>query len=127
MNRTDASEPSAPLIALGDQDVAVCADGGLDFDFGAALTVNTLDAHRLLHLAAHAGVGDAAKERLLRAHFTEGADAVRADFDEARMLGANGVPFFVIDRTYGVSGAQPAETFRHALRTAYAAEDAAAR
>src|SRR5689334_19399738 len=24
---------------------------GLDFDFGAALTVNTLDAHRLLHLA----------------------------------------------------------------------------
>jgi predicted DsbA family dithiol-disulfide isomerase len=119
--------------------------------------VNTLDAHRLLHLAADAGVGDAAKERLLRAHFTEGADlsdhdtltrllteagvdeprvlavlasdefagAVRADFDEARMLGANGVPFFVIDRAYGVSGAQSAETFLHALRTAYAAEDTA--
>ena len=50
---------------------------------------------------------------------------MRADFDEARMLGANGVPFFVIDRTYGVSGAQSAETFLHALRTAYAAEDAA--
>ena len=43
------------------------------------------------------------------------------------MLGASGVPFFVIDRTYGVSGAQSAETFLHALRTAYAAEDAAAR
>lgn len=27
MNRTDASEPSAPLIALGDQDGAACADG----------------------------------------------------------------------------------------------------
>ena len=27
MNRTDASEPSVPLIALGDQDAAVCADG----------------------------------------------------------------------------------------------------
>jgi hypothetical protein len=27
MNGTDASEPSAPLIALGDQDAAVCADG----------------------------------------------------------------------------------------------------
>jgi hypothetical protein len=25
MNRTDASEPSAPLIALGDQDAAACA------------------------------------------------------------------------------------------------------
>ena len=32
--------------------------------------------------------------------------------------GATGVPFFVIDRTYGISGAQPAEAFLHALRTA---------
>ena len=131
---------------------------GLDFDFDAALTVNTLDAHRLLHLAADLGIGDAAKERLLRAHFTEGADlsdhetltrllgeagadpdrvravlagteyadAVRADIEEARRLGANGVPFFVIDRKYGISGAQPAETFLQALRTAYAGQDAAA-
>jgi predicted DsbA family dithiol-disulfide isomerase len=30
------------------------------------------------------------------------------------------VPFFVIDRKYAISGAQPAETFLHALRTAYA-------
>ena len=136
----------------------LAADEGLDFDFDAALTVNTLDAHRLLHLAADLGIGDAAKERLLRAHFTEGADlsdhetltrllgeagadpdrvravlagteyadAVRADIDEARRLGASGVPFFVIDRRYGISGAQPAETFLQALRTAYAAEDAAA-
>ena len=52
----------------------LAAGEGLDFDFDAALTVNTLDAHRLLHLAADLGIGDAAKERLLRAHFTEGAD-----------------------------------------------------
>jgi predicted DsbA family dithiol-disulfide isomerase len=127
---------------------------GLDFDFDAALTVNTLDAHRLLHLANDLGIGDAAKERLLRAHFTEGADlsdrdtlvallsevgaepdraravlasreyadAVRDDFEEADRLGANGVPFFVIDRKYGISGAQPAEAFLRALRTAYADE-----
>ncbi len=44
----------------------------------------------------------------------------------ARRLGASGVPFFVIDRRYGISGAQPAETFLQVLRTAYAAEDAAA-
>ena len=31
------------------------------------------------------------------------------------------------DRRYGISGAQPVETFLHALRTAYTAEDAAAR
>ena len=52
---------------------------------------------------------------------------MRADIEEARRLGANGVPFFVIDRTYGISGAQPAEMFLHALRTAYAGEDVAPR
>ena len=55
------------------------------------------------------------------------AEDVRGDIAEARMIGVTGVPFFVIDRTYGVSGAQSAETFLHALRTAYAAEDAGAR
>ncbi len=55
---------------------------------------------------------------------TEYADAVRADIEEARRLGASGVPFFVIDRKYGISGAQPAETFLQALRTAYASETA---
>jgi len=136
---------------------------GLTLDFASSLTVNTLEAHRMLHLAADLGIGDAAKERLLRAHFTEGADvsdhetltklmveagplqastvearvrevlagteyadAVQADIDMARRLGANGVPFFVIDRKYGISGAQAAETFLHALRTAYAAEEAGA-
>ncbi len=52
----------------------------------------------------------------------EYADAVHADAAEAHALGANGVPFFVIDRRYGISGAQPAEAFLHGLRTAYAAE-----
>jgi predicted DsbA family dithiol-disulfide isomerase len=135
----------------------LAAAEGLDFDFDAALTVNTLDAHRLLHLAADLGIGDAAKERLLHAHFTEGADlsdpetltrllgeagadpdrvaqvlagdeyadAVRADIQEARKLGASGVPFFVIDGKYGISGAQPVDTFLHALRTAYTAAAAA--
>ena len=53
---------------------------------------------------------------------TEYADAVADDIEMARRLGASGVPFFVIDRKYGVSGAQAPETFLHALRTAYAAE-----
>jgi predicted DsbA family dithiol-disulfide isomerase len=52
----------------------------------------------------------------------EYADAVRDDIDEARALGANGVPFFVIDRKYGISGAQPTEIFLQALRTAHADE-----
>jgi predicted DsbA family dithiol-disulfide isomerase len=47
-------------------------------------------------------------------------DEVRADIAEARQLGANGVPFFVIDRKYGISGAQPAASFSQALETAWA-------
>jgi predicted DsbA family dithiol-disulfide isomerase len=37
-------------------------------------SVNTLDAHRLLHWAGQAGVQDAVKEALFRAYFSEGRD-----------------------------------------------------
>jgi predicted DsbA family dithiol-disulfide isomerase len=46
------------------------------------------------------------------------AAEVAADIREAHELGINGVPFFVIDRRYGISGAQPAELFLQALTTA---------
>ncbi|MDJ0354860.1 DsbA family oxidoreductase [Paenarthrobacter sp. PH39-S1] len=48
------------------------------------------------------------------------ADDVRADFDEASRLGVTGVPFFVIDRKYAISGAQPAELFGQALNEGWA-------
>ena len=38
---------------------------------------------------------------------------------EAAELGATGVPFFVIDRRYGVAGAQPADTLLAALQQAW--------
>ena len=47
------------------------------------------------------------------------ADDVRNDFAEARALGVSGVPFFVLDRKYGISGAQPAEVFSQALEEAW--------
>ncbi len=47
------------------------------------------------------------------------AEDVRHDFSEARALGVSGVPFFVIDRKYGISGAQPAEVFAQALDEAW--------
>jgi predicted DsbA family dithiol-disulfide isomerase len=47
------------------------------------------------------------------------ADAVRADVEQARALGANGVPFFVLNDRYGVSGAQSRETFTAALTKAF--------
>ena len=43
------------------------------------------------------------------------ADDVRADERQAAALGITGVPFFVLDGTYGVSGAQPPEVLREVL------------
>lgn len=43
------------------------------------------------------------------------ADAVEQDFAQARAYGISGVPFFVVDGRYGVSGAQGAEVFAQAL------------
>jgi predicted DsbA family dithiol-disulfide isomerase len=48
---------------------------------------------------------------------------VLADERTAHALGATGVPFFVIDRRYGISGAQPAELIGQALSQARAAAE----
>jgi len=50
----------------------------------------------------------------------EYADEVAADAAQATAYGATGVPFFVVDRRYGVSGAQPAELFAQLLERAWA-------
>lgn len=39
------------------------------------------------------------------------SEEIEADLSEARHIGIQGVPFFVFDRKYAVSGAQPIETF----------------
>ena len=49
----------------------------------------------------------------------EYADAVEGDIREAASLGATGVPFFVIDRKYGISGAQPVDVFVQVLERAW--------
>jgi predicted DsbA family dithiol-disulfide isomerase len=46
-------------------------------------------------------------------------DDVLADQATAQSFGANGVPFFVIDRQYGLSGAQPAHVLEQALTRAW--------
>lgn len=43
-------------------------------------------------------------------------EAVDADIARARQLGVTGVPFFVLDGRYGISGAQPSALFTQALR-----------
>lgn len=79
----------------------------------------TLDNDTLVRLAAEIGVDEADTRKVLDSDAY--ADDVNADIRQARAYGANGVPFFVLDRAYGVSGAQPAEVFSQALRQAYAA------
>lgn len=142
----------AQAQAMNDRVTGIAAEVGLDYHMDKARHSNTFDAHRLIHLAAHHNLQDAAKERLMRAYFTEGepigddetlvrlvaevgvpADEaravlsgddytkeVRADIRRAAMLGIQGVPFFVLDEKYGISGAQPSEVFAEALAQAWA-------
>ena len=125
--RFAAEFPQAEHVALGVDAMREPAEispeflaAGLEFERATVLTCAAVQPPP--HQNTDAGADEARVRAVLAGD--EYADAVRADFEEARMLGASGVPFFVIDRKYGVSGAQPAETFLHALRTAYAAEDA---
>jgi predicted DsbA family dithiol-disulfide isomerase len=92
------------------------------------------DHETLVRLGADAGLdADEARAVLTSDRY---ADDVRGDERQAQAYGITGVPFFVIDRTYGVSGAQPpeallqvldkawAETHRHVLTPAGAEGDA---
>lgn len=132
------------------------AADGLEYHLGGVHMGNTVDGHRLVHLAAEHGLADAVVDRFYRAHFTErrslfdrdslvslAAEAglaagearavlesdryeaeVAADGEQARALGATGVPFFVIDQRFGVAGAQSPEVFAQVLRRV--SDDAAA-
>lgn len=76
------------------------------------------DVETLVRLAAEIGLdAEVARESLETGAFV---DAVRADERRAQMLGITGVPFFVIDEQYGISGAQPTEVFAQALREIWA-------
>jgi predicted DsbA family dithiol-disulfide isomerase len=46
---------------------------------------------------------------------TQFASAVKNDISEAQQIGVRGVPFFVFDRKYAVSGAQPIEHFEQTI------------
>ncbi len=47
------------------------------------------------------------------------ADMVNQDIEEARSIGVNGVPFFVFNRKYAVSGAQPPQAFLQTLEKSF--------
>ncbi|KAB8143494.1 DsbA family oxidoreductase [Chloroflexia bacterium SDU3-3] len=131
---------------------ALAAKEGLDYHLDRAQHGNTFDAHRLIHLAERHGLQAEAKERLLKAYFTEGAaigdaealaaladelglpadevretlagtafaDEVRADERRAQALGISGVPAFVINERYLISGAQEPQVLLSALEQIWA-------
>lgn len=80
------------------------------------------DPATLARLAAEVGIDEAQARAVLddpEAYLAE----MRDDVATARSIGITGVPFVVIDQKYGVSGAQPADVFIRALRTAAADRD----
>ena len=76
------------------------------------------DRDTLVRLAGEAGLDEAEVRTTLDSQ-AYAAD-VRRDESEASQLGISGVPFFVIDRKYGVSGAQPADALLQVLEQAWA-------
>ncbi|PCE14054.1 disulfide bond formation protein DsbA [Microbacterium sp. SZ1] len=83
----------------------------------------------LVELAAEVGLdADQAREALESSRHLQD---VRQDQAQAQAYGIQGVPFFVIDGQYGISGAQPPAAFENVLRDLWAKrgeaeEDAAA-
>lgn len=86
------------------------AASGLDLQLRDCVRANTFDAHRLLHLAAAHGRQDAAKERLLKAYFTEAADLEDHATLQA-LLAEVGVPAAAVAST--LSGDAYAREVRH--------------
>ena len=68
----------------------------------------------LIDLCEKVGISKERAEEVLNSD--EFAEDVKADITEAGQIGVQGVPFFVINRKYAISGAQPAETFSEALQ-----------
>jgi predicted DsbA family dithiol-disulfide isomerase len=83
--------------------------------FSEGLPVSDLGALRAL--AVEVGLPGAEVEAVLGSD--RYSDSVRADETQARAYGINGVPFFVIDGKYGISGAQPADFILQTLEQAW--------
>jgi|TARA_R110002050_G_scaffold66907_7_gene144978 predicted DsbA family dithiol-disulfide isomerase len=122
---------------------------GLDYKMDKAVVANTFRSHRLLHLALAQGLQLEMKERLLKAYFIEGkniddvsiladlakevgitdaeetlkndnfTDQVKRDLMESKQIGIQGVPFFVFNGKYGISGAQESKVFAEAIEQSF--------
>jgi predicted DsbA family dithiol-disulfide isomerase len=112
--RTPNTFAAHRLIWLGEREG--CQDAVVDalfrgyFEEGADIGSSAV----LVQLAAQAGLPDESVERLLRSD--EGTAEVKAEESAGHKLGIRGVPYFVLDGTYAISGAQPVDIFVSALK-----------
>lgn len=77
---------------------------------------NIADRQMLVQLGASIGLDAALVQQTLDSEAF--SDEVRKDIEEARQLRVSGVPFFVFDRKYAVSGAQDTSVFLQTLEKA---------
>jgi predicted DsbA family dithiol-disulfide isomerase len=75
------------------------------------------DHAALLRLSVKVGLDDSEVRTVLEGDAY--SDAVRADEADAANIGISGVPFFVVDRMFAVSGAQPSEVMGNVLDRAW--------
>lgn len=80
--------------------------------------VDIFDPEKLLGIVQAVGLDPAAAREILSTDAYD--EQVVIDQGIARQLGATGVPFFVIDGKYGISGAQPLEAFTQTFEQALA-------
>ncbi len=78
---------------------------------------NTADNETLVALAGDVGLNPEETRMMLSRN--DFSDAVNNDIYEATQVGARGVPFFVFDNRYAVSGAQPSQLFSDVLTKAW--------
>jgi predicted DsbA family dithiol-disulfide isomerase len=80
---------------------------------------NVDDKDTLVQIGVEIGLPEEAIRNMLQGDLYE--EEVKQDMYEAQQIGVRGVPFFVIDRKYAVSGAQASSVFLGALQKAYGA------
>lgn len=78
---------------------------------------NIGNREKLAALAAEVGLDAVAVSNMLETN--QFIDAVRGEEEEGSKLGIRGVPFYVFDRKYAVSGAQSPEVFLDTLNKAW--------
>jgi len=76
------------------------------------------DIETLIYLGQAVGLDRTTVEEVL--HSDAFSDAVKKDIAAAQKIGVQGVPFFVFDDKYAISGAQPEDVFLETLQKTWA-------